>query len=85
MSKNEEHNPLIEGFLDRVMARIKSSLLKYQKAKNVKLKKADATIDRIQKDVESGDWERNLKTKYKRDVNPELAKLIRMQLKQAGY
>ena len=85
MSKNKKDNPLIEGFLDRVMDKIRTALFKYQKNKNVKFKKADATIKSIKKDVESGNWERNLEKKYGHKVDPEMAKLIRMQLKQAGY
>ena len=45
MSKTKKDTPLTEGFLDRVMAKIKDRLTRYQMAKNIKLQKAAKDID----------------------------------------
>ena len=43
--KKKSNNPLIEGFIDRVMSKIKERLTRYKMAKNSKLQNAAKDID----------------------------------------
>lgn len=69
MSTNE--NPLIEGFLDRVLSRVKDKLLKKRIANSPTLKKAAKTIDYYKNQFED-DYEKE----FGEPLDPATKKLL---------